>query len=298
MIYPFFSIIIPTYNRPEHLNNCLFTISNLDYPVERFEVIIIDDGGTSDLNIIISKFKDVFNLTYVYQTHRGPSFSRNNGRQHSKGDYLVFTDDDCSPNTDWLTIFSQYFSKNPNTALTGRTINGLSDNIYSTATQTIIDFLYKSFNFNPKSAAFATTSNLALSVKQFDEISGFDEEFPNAGGEDRDIIDRLIFHNFKMIYCDKAIVFHFHRLTLLRFWIQHYNYGKAAYLFAKKKAQRRAIDPLKKTTNIKLEPPMFYIQLLIYALRQSFIIFLLAVSSQVCTALGYFMERSRHDRIN
>ncbi len=40
---PFFSIIIPTYNRPEQLAACLKSLTRLDYPQDCFEVIIVDD---------------------------------------------------------------------------------------------------------------------------------------------------------------------------------------------------------------------------------------------------------------
>src|SRR5262245_44511998 len=42
---PFFSIIVPTYCRPQPLRVCLASLAHLDYPHESLEVIIVDDGG-------------------------------------------------------------------------------------------------------------------------------------------------------------------------------------------------------------------------------------------------------------
>lgn len=40
---PFFSIVIPTHNRPVQLEECLHSISRLDYPSDRFEFVVVDD---------------------------------------------------------------------------------------------------------------------------------------------------------------------------------------------------------------------------------------------------------------
>ena len=57
---PFFSIIIPSYNRPVELGRCLDAITNLDYTGNFFEVNIIDDGGTAQLDDKIADYHDFF----------------------------------------------------------------------------------------------------------------------------------------------------------------------------------------------------------------------------------------------
>ena len=39
---PVFSIVIPTYNRPEQLATCLQALTHLQYPRDRFEVIVVE----------------------------------------------------------------------------------------------------------------------------------------------------------------------------------------------------------------------------------------------------------------
>ena len=46
MTQPYFSVIIPTHARPDRLAACLEALANLDYPRDRFEVIVVDDGTT------------------------------------------------------------------------------------------------------------------------------------------------------------------------------------------------------------------------------------------------------------
>lgn len=58
---PFFSIIIPTYNRTPQLRNCLYSLTLLDYPRNCFEVIVINDGGGIKLKAIVDQFRDQIN---------------------------------------------------------------------------------------------------------------------------------------------------------------------------------------------------------------------------------------------
>src|SRR5262245_41089017 len=70
---PSFSIIVPTYCRPQPLRTCLAALAHLDYPHESFEVIIVDDGGRVPLEAVVSPFSDRFDVTLLRQPHAGPA---------------------------------------------------------------------------------------------------------------------------------------------------------------------------------------------------------------------------------
>ncbi|HZX13070.1 MAG TPA: glycosyltransferase family A protein [Thermodesulfobacteriota bacterium] len=55
---PFFSIIIPTYNRTAQLTNCLYSMTLLDYPRNCFEVIVVNDGGETTVEAIVDQFRN------------------------------------------------------------------------------------------------------------------------------------------------------------------------------------------------------------------------------------------------
>ncbi|MDJ0691886.1 MAG: glycosyltransferase [Xenococcaceae cyanobacterium MO_188.B32] len=74
-----FSIVIPTYNRPERLANCLNAIAQLDYLRDRFEVIVVDDGSRMPLNPITAKFEAHLSLHLIQQCNSGPASARNAG---------------------------------------------------------------------------------------------------------------------------------------------------------------------------------------------------------------------------
>jgi glycosyltransferase involved in cell wall biosynthesis len=55
---PFFSVVIATYDRPQQLANCLQALSQLHYPRDRFEVIVVNDGSPTPLEKVIAIYCD------------------------------------------------------------------------------------------------------------------------------------------------------------------------------------------------------------------------------------------------
>ena len=143
----FFSIIIPTYNRPDQLRRCLESLACLDYPRDQFEVIVVDDGSPIIPEAILVRFRDRINVKLFAQTRTGPAGARKTGAKNAKGDFLAFIDDDCAPATHWLRNLFALFLHAPDLAVGGRTINGLPNNLYSVASQTIIDAAYAYYRF-------------------------------------------------------------------------------------------------------------------------------------------------------
>ena len=288
MNQPFFSIVIPTYNRPERLENCLKAIALLDYPCDRFEVIVVDDGSKTPLDSVVEPLKDQINLTLLRQENAGPAAARNRGAASAKGEFLAFTDDDCQPTTDWLTQFAAEFATNPIAMLGGKTINALSSNPFSTASQKLIDYLYEYYNPAKGKDAFFASNNIAMPTASFRALNGFDVSFPLAAAEDRDFCDRWN-QAYPMVYVPDAQINHYHKLSLGSFWKQHFGYGRGAFCFHQIRSQRVAKD-------LEVEPLSFYFKLLFYPFSQvdrqpKILISSLLFLSQLANVAGFFWER-------
>jgi len=288
----FFSIIIPTYNRPRQIVSCIESLSRLNYPQARFEVIVVDDGSRIPVQSLIASFYDKMNLTVITQKNAGPSMARNSGAKNAKGDFLAFTDDDCMPERDWLQKLSLRFESSPECAIVGRSVNALDENIYDTASQMLIEYLHDYYNQDPDRARFMTSNNLSLPTKEFEAVGGFDTIFSNAGGEDREFCEHLRYHGYRIVYAPEVIVHHFHGLTLSSFWRQHFNYGRGAFLYRLKSFHNRR-------QTIRIEPLKFYLKLFSYpscnhnsqfSLRLS----VLLLISQVANTLGYLKNRAAY----
>lgn len=289
-----FSIIIPTYNRPARLKQCLQSIVQIDYPCDRFEVIVVDDGSNVPLNDAIAPFYKSLHITLVTQSNAGPATARNRGANIAKGRVLAFTDDDCQPSPDWLTALVDYFFGHTRATKTGYIVGGkvlnlLTQNLYSTASQLLVDYLYTQCNADPTDAGFFTSNNLALLAADFRACGGFNETFPLAAGEDREFCDRLKSKGYKLIYATQAIVFHTHELTLRSFWRQQFNYGRGAFHFHRYSTQRH--EQQKNQT----QPWMFYLNLLLYPFHEQSLLIALPIAllflvSQIAIAVGLTVE--------
>ncbi|TAG63239.1 MAG: glycosyltransferase [Oscillatoriales cyanobacterium] len=267
-----FSIIVPTYNRPEKLAQCLQSFVELEYPRDKFQVIVVNDSTEISVENTISPFQNGLNLTLLTQPNSGPATARNTGAFAAEGKFLVFTDDDCTV-----------------AAIGGRTVNALPDNIYSTASQQLIDYLYSYYNAIGDRAQFFTSNNFALPAEAFQKIGGFDTTFSLAAGEDREFCFRWLNLGGRAVYAPEVTVYHSHALTLRKFWRQQFNYGRGAFLFGEIISKSGAKG--------KRQHPSFYLNLLTYPFSQGsgiqkLLIAALFLVSQAGIAAGLFWEKN------
>jgi len=288
--YSTFSIIIPTYNRPNRLETCLESLVQLEYPSNRFEVIVVDDGSPVALVPVVEPFRGPLELRFHRQESAGPAAARNAGARQAQGRFLVFTDDDCRPASNWLTALAAQFKKTPTHLLGGKTVNALPQNPFSTASQLLVHYLYDYYNSDDHQARFFTSNNIALPANRFHETGGFDKTFIRAAAEDREFCNRWLNRGGSMTYVPEAVVRHAHSLNPVGFWRQHFNYGRGAFYFHEMRSQRGQ-------DSVAPEPLSFYWNLLRYPFSQyagfwALVQLLLIGVSQVANALGFFYEVS------
>lgn len=236
-----FSIIIPTFNRPAALASCLDAIAQLDYPRDRMEVVVVDDGGTESVQGVIDAAQRELRVRLLRQRNSGPASARNRGALEAKGEFLAFTDDDCRPQPGWLRALDAAFAENGEALLGGRIENGLPENRFSSASQLLIDYLYRQF-YEPGSgnepgnekglrSPFFTSNNLAMKKECFLRLGGFNASYPLAAAEDRELCHHLQRQAGLLVYVPEARIRHFHRLSLRGFWAQNFRYGRGAARF-------------------------------------------------------------------
>ncbi len=92
-----FSIIVPTFQRPEGLRRCLAALLRMDYPADRYEVIVVDDGSDPPVEPLVREAVGAATCRFIRQENHGPGPARNAGAAQARGRWLAFTDDDCAP---------------------------------------------------------------------------------------------------------------------------------------------------------------------------------------------------------
>jgi glycosyltransferase involved in cell wall biosynthesis len=174
------SVIIPTCDRPAQLAACLERLSPGQDAVAgvECEVIVSDDGLTDETRELIGKrFPWV---TWRRGPRRGPAANRNAGAGMARGDWLVFTDDDCLPEAGWLASYAAAIQATPSAA-------ALEGAILPTEP---IDRLSARCPVNLSGGRF-WSANIAVRRALFLRIGGFSPLFPYPASEDQDLYYRL-----------------------------------------------------------------------------------------------------------
>jgi len=250
-----FSVVIPTYRRPQGLHACLTAMDQVDFPRERFEVIVVDDGGGFDLDPIVAPFQHSLRVSWLAARHGGPSVARNLGAERARGDILAFTADDCLPRARWLSMLDRQCTVHPRAAVGGTILNALPSDLCAAASQVLVDHLYTYYNADPERARFFTPNNLAVPATGFRDIGGFDGRFVEASGEDRDFCARWLERGCHMVCAPGAVVLHSHPSSLRAFWGQHVRYGRGSFRFHRARSARTS-------RAFRLEQLHFYLGLL------------------------------------
>jgi glycosyltransferase involved in cell wall biosynthesis len=90
---PFFSVVIPAYNRADILSETIQTIKNQQF--HSWEIIVVDDGSKdSTADVVKALSQSDARIKYVYQNNAERSAARNNGAKNASGKYLFFLDSD------------------------------------------------------------------------------------------------------------------------------------------------------------------------------------------------------------
>lgn len=194
---PLLSVIIPTYQRNDLLAKCLNCLAPdvQTLPTESYEVIVTDDGFNTTAEVLI---RDRYPwVKWIAGSRKGPAANRNNGAKYARGKWLVFTDDDCLPDRQWLEAYAKAIADKTNyQVFEGRTY---------------VDRPKKSLSeVSPinETGGYLWSCNFAIERKLFESLNGFDERFPFAAMEDVDLNYRLIKEGYKSLFVRNASVCH------------------------------------------------------------------------------------------
>ena len=108
---PFFSVVIPTYNRAARLRLTLDSV--IAQTFQEFEVLVMDDGSTDNTRAVVESFNDL-RIRYEWADNSGgPATPRNRGIDASRGDWICFLDADDIWYPEKLTIVAGAIGDHP-----------------------------------------------------------------------------------------------------------------------------------------------------------------------------------------
>ena len=104
------SIVIAAKNEEKNINSLLNSLEKLNYPKENFEVILIDDNSTDKTTELIqSRISDKNNFALIYADKKkfeGKKGALTIGIENAKNNFIIITDADCKPETNWLNAIA------------------------------------------------------------------------------------------------------------------------------------------------------------------------------------------------
>ena len=191
----FLSVIIPTCDRNDFLVKCLDCLLPDIQKINTnfYEIIVSDDGNANQAKELIKgKYPWV---QWVEGPKRGPAANRNNGSFYAKGEWLVFTDDDCLPEKNWLNVYLNAIKNGKALVYEG----------YTNADRPKQRFDEEApLNLN---GGNLWSCNFAISKSFFEQLNGFDENFLFAAMEDTDLMIRIEKIE-KIVFLPSAIIIH------------------------------------------------------------------------------------------
>lgn len=222
----FFSIIIPTREINTYLLAETFpAIAKQIY--KKFEVIVLPNS-----NLGFESIKKKYKWLTVIKNNSMPGIKRDLGVKKSKGDVVVFIDDDAYPPKKWLTILNKiYLGKKDVVAVGGPGILpakvNLWEKIFDVVMQSFVGTGGFSYRFVKGKKQFVDdfpSMNLSMRKNVFLKLGGFRNKY--WPGEDSKLINALINKEKKHIYYDpETFIYHHRRNNLMGYVRQHRNYG-------------------------------------------------------------------------
>lgn len=192
---PFFSIVIPTYERPKDLKVCLESLSvKIQNDAPSYEIIVSDDSISGSSKEMVQR--EFTHVKWFEGKKCGPAGNRNRGATKANGEWIVFIDDDCIPQKKFLAQYNAAIINNPSILIfEGSIIPERPKNTWAEGCPE---------NTN---GGMLWTSNLCVKKSVFNDLDGFDEKF-RVAYEDVDFAYRIKQARIKSLFVPTAVVCH------------------------------------------------------------------------------------------
>ncbi len=203
----FISILIPVYNEEESIGETIKHVMKLEYPLDKFEVIVINDGSKDNTKNIVENLLEIYpNLKLLNKENSGKADSLNKGIEIANGELIAVVDSDSFPSNKSLKKLGGFFNNPKMGAVTSFvTVRNKDSNIFAkiqSLEYVLLGWSRKLLDF--VDSVYVTNGPLSLYRKSFVlEVGGFD---PKSITEDIDITWNMLNHGYKTGMCLDASV--------------------------------------------------------------------------------------------
>lgn len=213
-LFPTLSVVIPTLNRPDVLERTLADLLKQDYPVDRWEIIVIDQ---SDVEVKLPSSSGV-RLRHLHLTRKQSGAARNRGVEEASGEIIVFLDDDVEIiTTDFLRAHAENYRSADVGAVAGRVLQPWDRPVERIRPRQVgrvtprLLVVTANFNWDKRLEEVEGVIGCNFSVRRdvFLSVGGFDTAFPGtAYFEETDLAIRVRKAGYRIVFEPRAVVKH------------------------------------------------------------------------------------------
>lgn len=190
---PFFSIVIPVYNKENFIVQTLTSVFNQTFG--DYEIVIVNDGSTDNSLEKIEAIEDS-RITIHTTKNQGVSKARNFGIQNAQADYICFLDADDTWKPNHLATLKQLIDHYPTcglycTAYEKNHANHIEKSVYINIPETPWSGLVKHYFESSLINCIAWTSTVCIPKETFGSVGYFDPNITLGAGEDTDLWMRI-----------------------------------------------------------------------------------------------------------
>ncbi|TDO78234.1 cellulose synthase/poly-beta-1,6-N-acetylglucosamine synthase-like glycosyltransferase [Flavobacterium chryseum] len=180
-----FTIIVPFRNEAENLPVLLKSFSNLNYPINLFEVILVNDSSKEKFHISHFAFH-ISQINNIRVSNSPKKDAISTAMQYAKSDWVITTDADCIVPENWLLTFDNYIQENKVSMLAGAVSYKCGNSFLDHFQQLDLTSLQGATigSFGLKKAFMCNGANFAYTKSLFEKLNGFEGNNKIASGDD------------------------------------------------------------------------------------------------------------------
>ncbi len=205
---PSFSTIVPAYNEEKSIHRTLTSLVNLDYPAEKIEIIVVNDGSKDKTGEIVEEFikeHPLRKIKLINQENRGKGNAMNKGLKEANGEFFACLDADSFVAPDALKVILPLF-EDENVAAVCPLLKVKKPKTILGKVQWceyIINMYYRYLNAKLNCLHVTPGPFSVYRTKVIKELGGYDE---STITEDLEIAIRLQKHQYKILQTFDTIV--------------------------------------------------------------------------------------------
>lgn len=206
---PFLSVVVPARNEENNIAKCLNSLLKSKYPVEKFEIVVVNDRSEDNTQKIVEEYIAKYNIIKLinviekreHKNLQGKAGALDIGIRNSKGEFVLITDADCKVNKNWIKNIALTFVQNKCDFIASYTLIRKSRSLFEHLQE--IEWLFMhtmasgGLGLNQPLGCFG--NNTAIKKEVYENIGGY-ENIKFSVTEDLALLQTLTKNGYKANY--------------------------------------------------------------------------------------------------